>query len=224
MTLADRRAAVQMLIDGGLSTLRACQLASISRATFRYRAQTADDTAIVAQMQELARRYPRYGYRRITALLRQEQPINQKRVRRLWRQHQFQVRRVRRPRIRRSRPDRLQAAYPGHIWAYDFVEDALMDGTPLRILTVMDEFTREGLAIDVARTTSAERVIGALAPLSFSMAHQCICEVTMARNSWQRQCNSGLWSGVSKRCTSSQGSPGKMGRRSASTEPCATNA
>ena len=75
------------------------------------------------------------------------------------------MRRVRRPRIRRPRPERLQATYPGHIWAYDFVEDALMDGTPLRILTVMDEFTREGLAIDVARTTSAERVIGVLSAL-----------------------------------------------------------
>lgn len=54
------------------------------------------------------------------------------------------MRRVRRPRIRRPRPERLQAAYPGHIWAYDFVEDALMDGTPLRLLTVMDEFTPRG--------------------------------------------------------------------------------
>jgi putative transposase len=70
-----------------------------------------------------------------------------------------------RKRLRPRRPERLQAAYPGHIWAYDFVEDALADGTPLRILTVMDEFTREGLALDVALTTSAERVIGVLTAL-----------------------------------------------------------
>jgi putative transposase len=59
----------------------------------------------------------------------------------------------------------VQAAYPGHIWAYDFVEDVLADGTPVRILTVMDEFTREGLDLDVAVTTSAERVIGVLMAL-----------------------------------------------------------
>jgi putative transposase len=101
----------------------------------------------------------------MTALVRQTQLVNEKRVRRLWRQHRLQVRWVSRRRSRRPRPNRLQAAYPGHIWAYDFVEDALLDGTPLRILTVMDEFTREGLALDVARTTSAERVVGVLSAL-----------------------------------------------------------
>jgi putative transposase len=98
-------------------------------------------------------------------LIIRSQHVNQKRLRRLWRQKRLQVRRVLRKRMRRARPARLQASYPGHIWAYDFVEDALADGTPLRILTVMDEFTREGLAIDVALTTSAKRVIGVLGVL-----------------------------------------------------------
>jgi putative transposase len=70
-----------------------------------------------------------------------------------------------RKRRRRLRPARLQAAYVGHSWAYDVVEDALADGTALRLLTVIDEFTREGLAVDVAVTTSAERVIGVLTAL-----------------------------------------------------------
>jgi putative transposase len=91
--------------------------------------------------------------------------VNQKRVRRLWQQHKLQVRRSVRERKRRPRPERFQAAYPGHIWAYDLVGDALSDGTPLRLLTVMDEFTREGLAIDVALTTSAERIIAVLSEL-----------------------------------------------------------
>ena len=116
-------------------------------------------------MQHLALQYQRYGYRRISAVLNRSEKVNQKRVLRLWRLHRMQVRRVVRKRVRRTRPERLQAAYPGHIWAYDFVEDALADGTPLRILTVMDEFTREGLALDVALTTSAERVIGVLTAL-----------------------------------------------------------
>jgi putative transposase len=110
-------------------------------------------------------RHPRYGYRRISALVRREERVNQKRIRRLWRKHRLQVQRVRRRRLRRKPPPRLVAAYPGHIWAYDFVEDALADGTPLRILTVMDEFTREGLALDVDTSASAERVIGVLTAL-----------------------------------------------------------
>ena len=116
-------------------------------------------------MQVLAEQHPRYGYRRITILLNRTAKVNQKRARRLWRRYRLQVRRVVRKRIPRPRPQRLQAAYPGHIWAYYFLEDALADGTPLRILTVMDEFTREGLALDVALTTSVERVIGVLTAL-----------------------------------------------------------
>jgi putative transposase len=163
--MAERRDAVRFLVGGGLSVQRACTLVQIHRSTFRYTAHPADDQAVLTQMQELATRHPRYGYRRISVLLNRTQRVNQKRVRRLWRLQRLQVRRVVRKRTQRPQPTRMQAAYPGHIWAYDFVEDALMDGTPLRILTVMDEFTREGLAIDVALTTSAERVIGVLTAL-----------------------------------------------------------
>lgn len=144
---------------------RACALVQLPRSTFRYIAHPTDDTALLTQIQELAARHPRYGYRRISVLLNRTQRVNQKRIRRLWRRHRLQVRRLVRKRTRRVRPQRLQAAYPGHIWAYDFLEDALLDGTTMRILTVMDEFTREGLALDVARTTSAERVIGVLSAL-----------------------------------------------------------
>lgn len=156
---------MQFLVARGLSVHRACALVHLHRSTFRYTAHPPDDTALRSRIQALAAQHPRYGYRRITVLLNQTEQVNQKRVRRLWRRHRLQVRRVVRKRIRRTRPTRLQAAYPGHIWAYDFVEDALADGTPLRILTVMDEFTREGLALDVALTTSAERVIGVLTVL-----------------------------------------------------------
>jgi putative transposase len=161
----EQREAVTFLVAGGLSVPRACALVQLARSTFRYLAHPRDDTELLAQIRELVARYPRYGYRRISVLLRRTARINEKRVRRLWRQQRLQVQRVRRRRLRRPRPARLVATYPGHIWAYDFVEDALADGTPLRILTVMDEFTREGLAVDVALTTSAERVIGVLSAL-----------------------------------------------------------
>lgn len=135
------------------------------RSTFRYGAHPPDDTVLLRQIQALAEQHPRYGYRRITVVLNRTEQGNQKRVRRLWRRHRLQVRRMVRKRTRRPRPPCVQAAYSGHIWAYDFVEDALADGTPLRILTVMDACTREGLALDVALTTSAERVIDVLTAL-----------------------------------------------------------
>ena len=138
---------------------------SLHRSTFRYAAHPRDDTQTVTQMQSLAAQNPRYGYRRIDVLLNQSEHVNHKRVRRLWRKHRLQVPRVVRKRLRRERPARLQAASVGHIWAYDFVEDALADGRKVYILTVMDEFTREGLALDVALSTSAERVIGVLTAL-----------------------------------------------------------
>jgi putative transposase len=163
--MAEQREAVQFFVAGGLSVQRACALAHIHRSTYRYSAHPSDDTALLSQIQTLAEQHPRYGYRRITVLLNRAEKVNQKRVRRLWRRHRLQVRRIVRKRIQRPRPERLQAAYVGHIWAYDFVEDALADGRALRILTVMDEFTREGLALDVALTTSAERVIGVLTAL-----------------------------------------------------------
>ncbi len=144
---------------------RACALVQIHRSTFQYTAHPPDDTALLNQIQELVTQHPRYGYRRISVLVNRTQVVNQKRIRRLWRRHRLQVRRVVRKRPRRMRPERFQAAYPGHIWAYDFLEDALADGTIIRLLTVMDEFTREGLALDVALTTSAERVIGVLTAL-----------------------------------------------------------
>lgn len=164
--MAERREAVAFLNAGGLSVRRACALLQMKRATFHYAAHPRDDSALLTMMQELAARHPRYGYRRITVLLRRRERVNQKRVRRLWRRHRLQVQRLRRRRVRRQPPpERLVARYVGHIWAYDFVEDALADSTALRILTVMDEFTREGLAVDVAMTTSAERVIGVLTAL-----------------------------------------------------------
>ncbi len=163
--MAEQRTAVTFLVDGGRSVQRAGQLVGIHRSTFHYAAHPPDNTALVDQIQSLATRHPRYGYRRIHALRTRTQRVNQKRVRRLWRLHRLQVRRIVRPRLRRPRPAQLAAAYPGHIWAYDFLEDARADGRRIYILTVMDEFTREGLAVDVALTTAAERVIGVLTSL-----------------------------------------------------------
>jgi putative transposase len=193
--VAEQRAAVQFLVASGLSVRRACALVQFHRSTFQYTAHPVDDTALLTQIQELATQHPRYGYRRISVLVNRTEKVNQKRIRRLWRRHRLQVKRLVRKRTRRRRPERLQAAYPGHIWAYDFLEDALVDGTTLRILTVMDEFTREGLALDVALTTSAERVIGVLTALIAQHAAPAYLRsdngaefVATAVQIWLRQC------------------------------------
>ena len=163
--MAEQRTTVVFLVRGGLSVQRACHLVGLHRSTFHYTAHPRDETALVDQIQTLAVQHPRYGYRRIPVLLNRTHRVNQKRVRRLWRRQRLQVRRTVRPRLRRPRPPHLSAAFPRHIWAYEFLEDALVDGMKVHILTVMDEFTREGLAVEVTPTTSAAWVVDVLRTL-----------------------------------------------------------
>jgi putative transposase len=161
----ERRDAVRFLVTKGLSVLRACVLVQLQRATFRYQAHPAADDGVDAKLQAIAQANPRYGYRRAWALLRRKRPVNRKRVHRLWKRAKLQVKRVSRPRSRRERPPPLAALYPNHVWAYDFLQDQDMHGRTFYILTVMDEFTREGLAIEVADATSAAWVIAVLSEL-----------------------------------------------------------
>ena len=105
--MTDKRQAVLFLIGGGLSVTRACTLLQLHRSTFRHAAHPRDDTQTVTYMQSLAAQHPRYGYRRMHALLNQTEPINHKRVRRLWRKLWLQVPRVVRKHIRRERQVRL---------------------------------------------------------------------------------------------------------------------
>lgn len=152
-------------MDYGCSVLRACELAQLHRATFHYQQRPTTCDELVVEITSLAQQYPRYGYRRVWAVLKRTRKVNQKRVHRLWKAAQLQVKRVTRPRKRRERPTRLQADHPNHIWAYDFVQDADRHGNKLYILTVMDEFTREGLATYVTTATSAARVVAVLTSL-----------------------------------------------------------
>jgi putative transposase len=111
--MAEQREAVAFLVAGGLSVPRACALVRLARSTFRYIAQPHDDTVLLEQLRALATRHPRYGYRRISVLLRRTVQVNEKRVRPLWRQQRLQVQRVRRRRLCPPRPARVTAAYPG---------------------------------------------------------------------------------------------------------------
>jgi transposase InsO family protein len=115
-------------------------------------------------MTELATQYGRYGYRRVGALLRAEGfAVNHMRVERLWRREGLKVPQRQRPRRRLWLNDgscvRLRPEHPGRVWSYDFVKARTSDGRAFRLLTVIDEYTRECLAIDVARRITADDVL-----------------------------------------------------------------
>lgn len=124
----------------------------------------------MARIVELARAYGRYGYRRITALLRREGwRVNAKRVERIWRQEGLKVPRKQPKRGRLWFADgsctRRRAEHRDHVWSYDFVFERTHDGRPLRMLTLVDEYTRECLAIDVERRLDSEDVLERLEAL-----------------------------------------------------------
>ena len=154
-----------------VSERRACRVLAQPRSTHRHRRRVPDDESrLVARLIELATQYGRYGYRRITALLRGEGwRVNHKRVERLWRREGLKVPRKQPKRRRLWLTDgsciRRRPEHRHHVWAYDFVVDRTHDGQPLKILTVVDEYSRECLALVVARRLRAADVLETLADL-----------------------------------------------------------
>ena len=151
-----------------VSERRACKVIGQSRMTQRYKTTQSDkDKALTAEILTLAARHKRYGYRMITAKLRQDGwVVNHKRVQRIWQKEGLQV-----PYRRKFKKAMGSSAnscsvkkteYPNHVWTYDFVSDQTEDGRKLRLLTVLDEFTRESPAIEVARSMPAGDVISVL--------------------------------------------------------------
>jgi len=122
------------------------------------------DVRLTARIIELAREYGRYGYRRITALLQRDGwQANHKKVQRIWRREGLRVPQKQPKRKRLWLNDgscvRLRPTHQNHVWSYDFVMDRTHDGRPIRMLTIMDEYTRECLAIDVSRRLNSADVI-----------------------------------------------------------------
>ena len=156
---------MRFLVERGVSQRRACALVAANRATVQYQPRARRDDGLPQRLGVLAQRHPRYSYRRVWALLRREGwMVNRTRVHRLWRSAKLQVpkphRRHRRAGVSAAAP--TQATYPGHGWTDDFVHDACLTGAKLKLLPVVDEFTWECLAIAVATTLPAVRVIGVL--------------------------------------------------------------
>ena len=155
----------------GVSERRACRVLKQPRTTQRYVPKpAADEHALTERIIELAREYGRYGYRRVTALLRMEGwLVNRKRVQRIWRREGLKVPKKQPKRARLWLNDgsciRLRAEHKDHVWSYDFVHHRTHEGRPYRLLTIVDEYTRECLAIDVERKLNSENVLERLGEL-----------------------------------------------------------
>ncbi len=154
-----------------VSERRACRVLGQARTTQRHRPKPSlDEERLLTQMIELATRYGRYGYRRITGLLRWDGwRVNHKRIERLWRREGLKVPKKQPRRGRLWLGDgsciRLRPEHRNHVWAYDFIADRTRDGRPLKMLTIVDEYTRECLAIEVGRHTKSIDVLQALSDL-----------------------------------------------------------
>ena len=149
-----------------MSQRRACKVLGQSRSSQRYQAKeaTVEERNLVRAMHELVRRYPRYGYRFITAKLRQEGwQVSFKRIYRLWRREGFQVPRKTRKRRRLGHSGnscvRRRAEHKDHVWTWDFIHDRTAKGRPLKWFAITDEYTRECLALEVDRSITADRVL-----------------------------------------------------------------
>jgi putative transposase len=142
-----------------------------ARSTQRRQRHVPDDEPrLIKDMVALATQYRRYGYRRVTRMLcREGWRVNHKRVERLWRQEGLKVPQKQPKRRRLWLNDgscvRLRPAHRNHVWSYDFVQARTHDGRAFRMLTIVDEFTRECLAIDVARKLTSEDVLERLSDL-----------------------------------------------------------
>ena len=152
-----------------VSERRACRIVDQPRSSQRYVSAKADkDAALSQRMVALSTKNPRYGYRRVWALLRREGwAVNRKRIQRLWREADLKVaasRKRKRQRLGTSENGctRRRAEYPGHLWSYDFAMDATEEGRRLKVMPIVDEYTRECLALEVERSITSEDVVETL--------------------------------------------------------------
>jgi putative transposase len=158
-----------------VSERRACRVIGQPRSTQRYTdRKTEKDRPLLEMMVMLSRENPRYGYRRVWALLRREGwSVNKKRVHRLWREEGLKVPHKQRKRRRLAKLEdvsengcmRKRAEHKDHLWSYDFVMDRTDDGRRLKILAIVDEYTRECLSIEAERSITAGDVVKILAKL-----------------------------------------------------------
>ena len=142
-----------------LSERHACELNGLDRSTYRYEPEPDRNAQLRARLTELARQRPRFGYRRLGVLLEKDgEVVNHKRLLRVYQEAGLAVRRRERKRLARDRVGMPVLTRPNQEWSIDFVSDALANGRAIRSLTVLDDFTKESLAIEVDTSLSGLRV------------------------------------------------------------------
>jgi len=151
-----------------VSERQACRVLDQPRSSQRYvSTKVIKDTALSQRVIALSRKNPRYGYRRVWALLRREGwEVNKKRVQRLWREADLKVpaKKCKRQRLGTSENGctKRHAEYIGHVWSYDFAMDATEDGRRLKVMPIVEEYSRECLALEVERSITSEDVVETL--------------------------------------------------------------
>ena len=172
MAPAARRGAWVAATAGlGLSERRACRLVKIHRSVARYKPRREAPTELLTRLRELASERRRYGYRRLAVLLRREGfVVNHKKVYRLYRDEGLAVRRVRRRKRKKlAGAERVIPSLPesrNQCWSMDFVQDSLADGRRIRVLTLVDNYSRECLALEVGTSLPGARVVRVLEQVS----------------------------------------------------------
>ena len=212
-----------------VSERRVCRALGQPRATQRYTPRVADDEeALTNSVVQLASRYGRYGYQRVTALLRWDVwDVNHKRVERIWRREGLKVPAKQPKRGRLWLVDgslvRLRPEHRNHVWAYDFVALRTSDGRPVKLLTIVDKYTRECLAIEVARRLRSVHVLDCLGRL---MVERGVPEHIRSDNGPEfrrRLSGTGCGEWGRRRSSLSRGVPGRTATSRASMGSCGTS-
>lgn len=178
VSLAERRRGAEHLeAEHGVSERRACEVIGIWRSSKRRPSGRIEEAKLIRRVHELTERYPRYGYRKIHAILRAEGLcVGRDRLRLIRKREGLGVPLKQRKRRRKGKSTAIvdRALYPNHVWSYDFVADQTVDGRRLRFLTVIDEFTREAIRIECARYLNSHDVVRVLNELVETRGHPAI--------------------------------------------------
>ena len=162
-----KRSAVKYLVsERSYSERGACKVVGIGRSSARYQAKkSAEEIEVRRSIRDLANRHPGYGYRRIRVLLKRTgSQFNHKRIQRIWQAEGLQIPR-KKPRKRVYGPQGeviKKALYRNHVWSYDFLEEQTQNGKRIRILVLIDEYTREFLSFQADRSFTSDKVINLL--------------------------------------------------------------
>jgi transposase InsO family protein len=177
-----------------VSERRACRVLQQPRSTQRYQRMIPENEDLLREkIIELASDYGRYGYRRVTALLRnQGWIVNHKRVERIWREEGLKVPQKQPKRGRLWLNDgsviRLRPEFPKHVWSYDFMQDRTHNGVPYRILNIIDEYARECLEVKVVRNLTHKYVLEVLTDFFLERGVPVYIRSDEGLNSQQRRC------------------------------------